>query len=144
MRRFEVGRGRGGFSKDYHGSEFVVSSNRRCLMFPVQIGEPTILINNAGVVQGKLVIDLSVEDVQQYVVYLYQVTSFLSSSFRTFGVNTFSHFWILKAFLPAMLKKKSGHIVGILQLPCSHYLLIWLYQGFYVICARYIWCCPDG
>jgi len=60
-----------------------------------EIGEPTILINNAGVVQGKLVIDLSVEDVQQ-----------------TFGVNTFSHFWILKAFLPAMLKNKSGHIVS--------------------------------
>jgi len=61
-----------------------------------EVGEPTILINNAGVVQGKLVIDLSVEDVQQ-----------------TFGVNTFSHFWILKAFLPGMLKKNSGHIVSI-------------------------------
>jgi len=60
-----------------------------------EIGEPTILVNNAGVVQGKLVVDLSVEDVQQ-----------------TFGVNTFSHFWILKAFLPAMLKKKTGHIVS--------------------------------
>lgn len=36
--------------------------------FLVQIGDPTILINNAGVVQGKLVIDLSVEDVQQYVI----------------------------------------------------------------------------
>ena len=89
----------------------------------VQIGEPTILINNAGVVQGKLVIDLSVEDVQQYVVYVQQVTSFLSSSFRTFGVNTFSHFWILKAFLPAMLKKRSGHIVGVLLLPCFHCFL---------------------
>ncbi|KAF8812220.1 retinal short-chain dehydrogenase/reductase [Phlegmacium glaucopus] len=60
-----------------------------------EIGDPTILINNAGVVQGKLVIDLSAEDVQQ-----------------TFGVNTFSHFWILKAFLPAMLKIGSGHIVS--------------------------------
>ena len=82
-------------------------------VFLVQIGEPTILINNAGVVQGKLVLDLSVEDVQQYVVYVYQATLFLSSSFRTFGVNTFSHFWILKAFLPAMLKNKSGHIVSV-------------------------------
>jgi len=32
-----------------------------------QIGEPTILINNAGVAQGKLLIDLSPEDIQQYV-----------------------------------------------------------------------------
>ena len=42
----------------------------------IQIGEPTILVNNAGVVQGKLVIDLSVEDVQQCVVYVYQYPHF--------------------------------------------------------------------
>jgi short-subunit dehydrogenase len=59
-----------------------------------EIGEPTILVNNAGVVQGKLIVDLSAEDVLQ-----------------TFGVNTLSHFWILKAFLPSLLKNKSGHIV---------------------------------
>ena len=33
----------------------------------LQIGHPTILINNAGVVQGKLLVDLSPEDVKQYV-----------------------------------------------------------------------------
>ncbi|KAJ3507219.1 hypothetical protein NLJ89_g6427 [Agrocybe chaxingu] len=60
------------------------------------IGEPTVLINNAGVVQGKLIVDLSAEDVQQ-----------------TFGVNTLSHFWILKAFLPSLLKRKSGHVVTV-------------------------------
>jgi len=59
-----------------------------------EIGEPTILVNNAGVVQGKLIVDLSAEDIQQ-----------------TFGANTLSHFWILKAFLPNLLKNKSGHIV---------------------------------
>jgi len=59
-----------------------------------EIGEPTILINNAGVVQGKPLVDLSQADVQQ-----------------TFGANTLSHFWILKAFLPSLLKNKSGHIV---------------------------------
>jgi NAD(P)-dependent dehydrogenase (short-subunit alcohol dehydrogenase family) len=60
-----------------------------------EIGQPTILINNAGVVQGKLVVDLSAEDIQQ-----------------TFGTNTLSHFWILKAFLPGLLKRKQGHIVS--------------------------------
>lgn len=30
---------------------------------------------------------------------------------RTFGVNTFAHFWTLKAFLPKMIERKSGHIV---------------------------------
>jgi len=59
-----------------------------------EIGQPTIIINNAGVVQGKLILDLSPEDIQQ-----------------TFGVNTLAHFWILKAFLPGMIAKKRGHIV---------------------------------
>ena len=34
-----------------------------------QIGQPTIIVNNAGVVQGKLLVDLSPEDIRQYVVY---------------------------------------------------------------------------
>ncbi|KAF5388295.1 hypothetical protein D9615_000616 [Tricholomella constricta] len=59
-----------------------------------EIGDPTVLINNAGVVQGKLILDLKPEDVTQ-----------------TFSVNTLAHFWTLKAFLPAMLKNKSGHII---------------------------------
>jgi len=59
-----------------------------------EIGEPTILINNAGVVQGKLIVDLTPQDIQQ-----------------TLSVNTLSHFWVLKAFLPSLLKNKSGHIV---------------------------------
>ncbi|KIM68923.1 hypothetical protein SCLCIDRAFT_1209140 [Scleroderma citrinum Foug A] len=59
-----------------------------------EVGHPTILVNNAGVVQGKLILDLKPEDVTQ-----------------TFGVNTFAHFWILKAFLPKMIERKHGHIV---------------------------------
>jgi len=59
-----------------------------------EIGHPTVLINNAGVVQGKLILDLKPEDVKQ-----------------TFEVNTLAHFWILKAFLPEMIKQKTGHIV---------------------------------
>ena len=31
---------------------------------------------------------------------------------RTFGVNILAHFYILKAFLPYLLEKKRGHIVG--------------------------------
>ncbi|KAH7878060.1 uncharacterized protein C8R40DRAFT_1225046 [Lentinula edodes] len=60
-----------------------------------EIGHPTVLVNNAGVVQGKLVTDLSAADVQQ-----------------TIGVNTLAHFWTLKAFLPNMIKNNSGHIVS--------------------------------
>ncbi|KAK2466046.1 hypothetical protein APHAL10511_001688 [Amanita phalloides] len=60
------------------------------------IGEPTIIVNNAGVVQGKLLLDLTPDDINQ-----------------TFGVNTLAHFWVLKAFLPGLLRKKAGHIVSI-------------------------------
>jgi len=62
----------------------------------VQVGTPTIVINNAGVVQAKLLLDLTHQDINQ-----------------TFGVNTLAHFWTLKAFLPAMVEKKEGHIVTI-------------------------------
>jgi len=61
-----------------------------------EIGEPTVLINNAGVVQGKPILSLSERDIRQ-----------------TFGVNTLAHWWTIKAFLPDMLKKKSGHIVTV-------------------------------
>ena len=33
----------------------------------LQIGHPTVLVNNAGVVQGKLILDLSPEDIRQSV-----------------------------------------------------------------------------
>lgn len=32
---------------------------------------------------------------------------------KTFQVNTISHFWTVKAFLPAMIKRNHGHIVTI-------------------------------
>ncbi|KAI0089079.1 retinal short-chain dehydrogenase/reductase [Irpex rosettiformis] len=59
-----------------------------------ELGHPTVLINNAGVVQGKTILDLSSEDIQQ-----------------TFSVNTIGQFHTLKAFLPEMIKEKKGHIV---------------------------------
>ncbi|KAL0949263.1 hypothetical protein HGRIS_009341 [Hohenbuehelia grisea] len=59
-----------------------------------EIGDPTVIINNAGVVQGKPITELIPQDIEQ-----------------TFGVNTLAHFWTLKAFLPAMLEAKTGHII---------------------------------
>ncbi|KAI0700718.1 retinal short-chain dehydrogenase/reductase [Cytidiella melzeri] len=60
-----------------------------------ELGHPTVLVNNAGVVQGKPLVDLSPEDIQQ-----------------TFSVNTIGHFYTLKAFLPEMIKQKNGHIIS--------------------------------
>ncbi|TFK22320.1 retinal short-chain dehydrogenase/reductase [Coprinopsis marcescibilis] len=61
-----------------------------------EIGDPTVLINNAGVVQGKLILDLAPEDLNQ-----------------TFGVNTLAHFYTLKAFLPSMIENKVGHVITV-------------------------------
>jgi len=60
------------------------------------VGDVTILINNAGVVTGKKFMDTPDE-----------------LALKTFEVNTIAHFWTVKAFLPAMLEKDHGHIVSI-------------------------------
>eukprot|EP01100_Stratorugosa_tubuloviscum_P011284 TRINITY_DN5023_c0_g1_i1.p1 TRINITY_DN5023_c0_g1~~TRINITY_DN5023_c0_g1_i1.p1 ORF type:complete len:304 (-),score=124.99 TRINITY_DN5023_c0_g1_i1:43-954(-) len=55
-----------------------------------------ILVNNAGVVGGKFLLD--------------SPDSLLR---RTLEINTLAHFWTVKAFLPGMIERNSGHIVTI-------------------------------
>ncbi|RNA05254.1 epidermal retinol dehydrogenase 2-like [Brachionus plicatilis] len=55
-----------------------------------------LLINNAGIVNGKKFLDSSDQSIE-----------------KTFNVNTLSHIWMNKAFLPDMIKKNHGHIVTI-------------------------------
>ncbi|KAJ3646172.1 hypothetical protein Zmor_023770 [Zophobas morio] len=61
-----------------------------------EVGEVTILINNAGVVSGNLLLDTPDHLIK-----------------RTFDVNILAHFWTVKAFLPYMIEKNRGHIVTI-------------------------------
>lgn len=61
-----------------------------------EVGDVTILINNAGVVTGKKLIDTPDMLIR-----------------RTFDVNLLAHFWTVKCFLPSMLKNNHGHIVNI-------------------------------
>ncbi|XP_012319039.1 short-chain dehydrogenase/reductase family 16C member 6-like [Aotus nancymaae] len=61
-----------------------------------EVGDVTILINNAGVVTGKLFLDIP-----DYMVE------------KSFLVNAISHFWTYKAFLPAMIRTNHGHLVCI-------------------------------
>ncbi|KAI8776354.1 estradiol 17-beta-dehydrogenase 11 [Biomphalaria glabrata] len=35
---------------------------------------------------------------------------------RTFEVNTLSHFWMMKEFLPAMIKQNRGHILNVISM----------------------------
>uniref|UniRef100_T1JB39 Uncharacterized protein n=1 Tax=Strigamia maritima TaxID=126957 RepID=T1JB39_STRMM len=60
------------------------------------VGNVTILINNAGIVTGKPLLDSPDHMIQ-----------------RTFAVNILAHFWTVKAFLPDMIMMDKGHIVTI-------------------------------
>ncbi len=61
-----------------------------------QSGPIDILINNAGVVSGKTLLDISDQEIE-----------------RTFHVNTLALFWTVRAFLPSMLARGNGHLVTI-------------------------------
>lgn len=61
-----------------------------------EVGDVTILINNAGVVSGQLLLNTPDHLIQ-----------------RTFDVNIIAHFWTVKAFLPKMIDKDHGHIITI-------------------------------
>ena len=52
---------------------------------------PTILINNAGIVNGKPLLNLSAQEMQ-----------------RNFHVNLLSHFHTIRTFLPGMLASETG------------------------------------
>ncbi|EOA92082.1 uncharacterized protein SETTUDRAFT_162599 [Exserohilum turcica Et28A] len=60
------------------------------------LGAPTILINNAGIMQPKSILESTAEDVQ-----------------RIFQVNTLAHFNTIRTFLPHMLKEGRGTIVTV-------------------------------
>ncbi|CAH2093019.1 unnamed protein product [Euphydryas editha] len=61
-----------------------------------EVGRVNLLINNAGVVSGKYLLDTPDHLIQ-----------------RTFDVNILAHFWTVKAFLPSMMDHNDGHIVTI-------------------------------
>ncbi|RJE25267.1 short-chain dehydrogenase reductase 2 [Aspergillus sclerotialis] len=62
-------------------------------------GIATILINNAGVANSGTILDEPDEKIR-----------------LTMEVNTLSHFWTVKEFLPGMIQKDHGHIVTIASL----------------------------
>ncbi|NWW77279.1 RDHE2 dehydrogenase, partial [Climacteris rufus] len=60
-----------------------------------EVGDVTILINNAGIIFGKKFNDLTDEDFE-----------------KTLRTNFFSQVWTCKAFLPAMMACNRGHLVS--------------------------------
>ena len=59
-------------------------------------GDVDVLVNNAGIVSGRPLLELPDERIE-----------------RTFAVNTLALFWTTKAFLPAMKARGSGHVVTV-------------------------------
>ncbi|KAG0374935.1 hypothetical protein BGX24_009739 [Mortierella sp. AD032] len=60
------------------------------------VGEPTILVNNAGIINGRSILDLSIEEIK-----------------RTMNVNYLGQAWTIKEFLPDMIKNNHGHIITV-------------------------------
>ncbi|NXQ78919.1 DHRS3 reductase, partial [Nyctibius grandis] len=65
-----------------------------CHLLFLQVGDITILVNNAAVVHGKSLMD-SDDD----------------ALLKSQHINTLGQFWTTKAFLPRMLELQNGHIV---------------------------------
>ncbi|NWR89004.1 RDHE2 dehydrogenase, partial [Furnarius figulus] len=61
-----------------------------------EVGDVSILVNNAGIVTGKNFINSPDSLVE-----------------KTMEVNTMAHLWTYKAFLPAMIASNHGHLVSI-------------------------------
>uniref|UniRef100_A0A7S1KNP1 Short-chain dehydrogenase/reductase 3 n=1 Tax=Percolomonas cosmopolitus TaxID=63605 RepID=A0A7S1KNP1_9EUKA len=61
-----------------------------------EIGDIGVLILNAGIVSGKKFLEQTDADAE-----------------RLMQVNTMSHFYLTRAFLPGMLKRNKGHIITI-------------------------------
>jgi len=86
--------------KGFH--TYMVDVTNRAVVFENQkkvkdeIGVVDVLINNAGIVCGKPLMELTEKQVN-----------------LTMGVNCISHFWTCQAFLPDMIDRRSGHIVTI-------------------------------
>jgi len=70
---------------------YAVADETRATAGPVDI-----IINNAGVVSGRALLELPDEKIE-----------------ATFAVNTLSLFWVTKAFLPDMIRRNQGHVVTI-------------------------------
>ncbi|XP_072751981.1 short-chain dehydrogenase/reductase family 16C member 6-like isoform X1 [Anoplolepis gracilipes] len=64
-----------------------------------EVGDVTILINNAGIMPCHAFLDHSSDEIK-----------------RIFEINVLAHFWMLQAFLPSMIEKNHGHIVALSSL----------------------------
>ncbi|KAF9875446.1 hypothetical protein CkaCkLH20_07266 [Colletotrichum karsti] len=67
-----------------------------CTLIRTQVGDPTVLINNAGIARGVTIMEGSYADVE-----------------LTIKTNLIAPFLLTKEFLPYMVRRNHGHIVSI-------------------------------
>jgi short-subunit dehydrogenase len=67
-----------------------------CAAVKAHFGNPTVLINNAGVARGKPLLSSTEQDIR-----------------LTFNVNTLSHYFLAHQFLPSMIERNHGMIVTV-------------------------------
>ncbi|KAI9835971.1 MAG: hypothetical protein M1837_003561 [Sclerophora amabilis] len=67
-----------------------------------RVGHPTVLVDNAGVARGTTILDATEADIR-----------------LTFDVNTLSHYWLTKEFLPDMIHNNHGMVVTVASLAGS-------------------------
>ncbi len=89
----QTGRGAYGFVCDISNREEVYSTADKV---HESVGKVGILVNNAGIVSGRRLMDTPDEKIEAVI-----------------GVNTLALFWVTKSFLPDMLERGSGHVVTI-------------------------------
>ncbi|KAG4274795.1 aldehyde dehydrogenase (NAD+) [Fusarium proliferatum] len=89
-----------------------------------EVGEPTVVVANAGVCRGKPLLKATKQDID-----------------LTIGVNTLGLIWTIKTFLPAMVSRNHGHLlivasqtgylatVGITDYAASKSAAIAIYEG---------------
>ena len=75
------------------------SISAACAAIRSSLGDPTVLINNAGICKGKTILDTTEADLR-----------------LTFGVNSFSHYFLAHQFLPSMVANNHGMIVTVASL----------------------------
>ena len=61
-----------------------------------EVGDVTILVNNAGIMPQHEVLKHSEMEVR-----------------KIYEINTIAHYWMFQAFLPKMMEKNHGHIVAL-------------------------------
>ncbi len=69
---------------------------RAAALVRADAGPVDVLVNNAGVVSGRPLMELTQQDIE-----------------RTFRVNILAHFWTTRAFLPDMVERDAGHVVTV-------------------------------